>query len=102
VAIADFFNAPDIIELNLTEYSGGPGQQIKMKVTDDFKVKAVMVTIQNENGSIVEEGSAIQIANTAEWVYTTKATNDTLSGDKITIVASDNPDNLTTREAPLE
>jgi hypothetical protein len=97
VATADFMHAPDILEIDISEYNGQPGQHIKFKVTDDFKVKMATVLIQNPDGSVVEEGSAIQIANTADWVYTTRTTNTTVLGDKITITATDNPANVTTQ-----
>jgi hypothetical protein len=102
VAIADFFAAPDIIEIDVSSYTGQAGEQIKLKVTDDFKVKSVKVTIHNDDGSLVEEGSGMQIAGSADWVYTTKTLNSNLSGDKITITATDNPANLTTEEQILQ
>ena len=48
--------------------------------------------IENEDGSLVEEGLAID--NGAEWIYTATANNADLSGDKITVQATDNPANL--------
>jgi hypothetical protein len=101
VAIADFFNAPDILEIDVSGYTGQAGQQIKLKVTDDYKVKQVKVAIHNGDGSFLEEGPAVQVAGTADWVYTTKETNDNLAGDRITIEATDNPANLTRGEQAL-
>ncbi len=34
MAVADFFNAPDISEINLARYTGQPGSTISLKATD--------------------------------------------------------------------
>lgn len=93
VAVADLLNAPDIEEINLSGYEGNPGDVIKITATDDFGVVAVTVKIENADGSLVEEGSAVN--NGAEWIYTATASNPDLAGDKITVQATDNPANLT-------
>lgn len=98
VAIADFFKAPNIDNVDLSGYTGQAGQQIKITVTDNFEVIAVSVSIENEDGTLQEEGDANQQNNKLEWIYTTSTTNSSLSGDKITITARDNPANVTKKE----
>lgn len=93
VAVADLLNAPDIETLDLSGYTGKIGDVIKIIVLDDFAVKAVTVKIENADGSLVEEGSAVDSG--FEWVYTATVNNKDLSGDKITIKATDNPANVT-------
>lgn len=93
VAVADLLNAPDIEMIDLSKYSGNLGDVIKVMATDDFAVIGVHVKIENADGSLVEEGAAID--NGGEWVYTATASNPDLSGDKITVTALDNPANLT-------
>jgi hypothetical protein len=100
VAVADFFLAPDIQEIDVSAYYGQPGDVIKIKVTDDFKVQSVKVFIHNDDGSLVEQGDAKQ-EDTIQWIYTATAINTRLSGDKITITATDQPANLTTEELIL-
>jgi hypothetical protein len=102
VAFADFFRAPDILEIDLSAYNGQAGQPIRVKVTDDFKVKTVKIQIHNADGSLVEEGLALQTGDGPDWTYTTMAINASLSGDKITVMATDNPANLTTEELLME
>jgi thiol:disulfide interchange protein len=101
VAIADFFNAPDIREIDVSNYTGQIGSKIVVKVTDDFKVASVHVQINNNDSSLVEEGEAIAAANGLDWVYTTTTLNASLSGDKITVTASDLPGNDTIDEKTL-
>ena len=94
VAVADFFHAPDIHQIDISGYSGQPGGIIRIQVSDDFLVKSVKVTITNADGSLVEEGSAISDAVGYLWTYTATSTNDNLDGDKIEITASDLPGNV--------
>ena len=93
VAVADLLNAPDIEEINLSGYTGNIGDIIKIVATDDFGVVSVNVKIENADGSLVEQGAAVN--NGAEWIYTAAASNPDLAGDKITVTASDAPANLT-------
>ncbi len=93
VAVADFLSAPDIEEIDVSQYTGAVGSKIRVTVADDFKVKDVTVTIANPDGSLVESGPAVQQANLNEWLYTATVQNDTLAGDKITITAHDKPGN---------
>ncbi|QSB25382.1 hypothetical protein [Flavobacterium sp. CLA17] len=101
VAVADMLHAPKIEEINLSEYKGKKGDTISVKVTDDFKVVAVKVLIENADGTLVEEGNAKISANGLDWIYTATKENDDLTGDKITIQATDLPDNLTEKEQKL-
>lgn len=78
VAIADFFQAPDINKIDVSAYTGSPGQPIKVTVTDDFKVKAVRIAIHNEDGTLVEQGDAVMEANQLEWTYTSTVSNESI------------------------
>ena len=101
VAVADFFHAPDILEIDVSGYNGLADQMIRIKVVDDFKVKSVKLSILNEDGGLQEEGNAVKAANGQDWYYTATTTNAGVVGDKIIITATDNPDNLTTEDKTL-
>jgi hypothetical protein len=77
------------------------GSKISVNVTDDFKVTSVHVQINNSDGSLVEEGEAVQDANGITWVFTATQANASLTGDKIVVTATDNPGNDTTAEQTL-
>lgn len=98
VAVADFLCAPQIEEIDVSNYSGKAGNSIRIRATDDFKVIQVMVSIYNSGNTLVEEGYAIQDRNQVDWIYTTTADNTNIQGDKIVIKASDIPGNLTQKE----
>lgn len=101
VAVADFLQAPDIQEIDLSEYAGNIGDTIRVRVTDDFRVEAVKVSITNGDGSPVESGNAVQDPNGISWVYTATKKNASLDGDKITIQAFDHPGNKAEEERSL-
>lgn len=101
VAVADFFHAPNIDEINVSNYTGKIGDAIKVKATDDFKVAEVSVAIYNADGSEVEHGLAVQSANGVEWVYTATADNASLDSDKIIVSVSDLPGHLTAGEKQI-
>ena len=101
VAVADFFHAPDISAVDISGYIGQPGDVIRIEVTDDFVVKAVKVVISNTDGSLVEEGYAVQADTGYEWLYTANALNDSLTGDRIEIFASETPGNISEKTVEL-
>jgi hypothetical protein len=95
VAVADFFNAPDIETVDLSAYTGIIGDEIRIVASDDFAVKSVRVQISNADGSLVEEGYAVNnIGNL--WIYTATANNESLDGDRIAVSVSDMPGNIST------
>ncbi len=102
VAVADFFRAPDIEEVDLTAYAGQVGDVIRIKATDDFKVQQVSVRIENADASLIEEGQAVADPDGRFWIYTATAVNENLTGDKITVTATDRPQNVSRQEQVLE
>jgi len=97
VAVADFFHAPDIEEVDTTTYTGLVGSTIRVRATDDFKVAKVHVVIANTDGTLVEEADAVLQTNGIDWLFTAKKANASLAGDKITVTAYDNPHNSTVK-----
>ena len=101
VLVADYFHAPDIKEVNIEAYTGKVGDLISITATDDHAVKAVTVRIENGDGSLVEQGAAIQQADPNQWLYTATVRNTTLAGDKLTVTATDNPGHATAKTRTL-
>lgn len=98
IAVADFFHAPDIEEVDLENYLGNIGDTIRVRAIDDFKVVEVQVEIYNADGTLVEKGAAVQQANGLDWVYTATVKNDDLYSDKVVIKVSDMPGNISEQE----
>lgn len=101
VAVADFMRAPSIEKIDVSKYTGKIGSSITVNAVDDFKVAEVQVAIYNSDGSLVESGMAVQQANKADWMFTAKTDNNSLTGDKVVVKVSDKPGNLTEKESVL-
>ena len=101
VAVADFLHAPDIDEIDVVNYHGAAGDTIRARVTDDFKVVQVQVSIYNADGTLVAQGDAEQQDNQLDWVYTATAANESTEGDKIVVRASDKPGHIAEEEQVL-
>lgn len=100
LAFRDRFKAPVITAIDIGNYSGSPGDIIRIGAIDDFRVEKVQVTILNAAGSVVEEGPALAGPDET-WLYTAIITNTTPAGGKLIVQASDLPGNITTGEASL-
>jgi len=98
VAVADFFHAPEIEEIDIGEYTGAVGSKIRIRVFDDFKVQVVKVEIYNQDGSLVEQGQANNNTHPLDWFYTATVDNPQLAGDRIVIKAIDYPGNISEQE----
>lgn len=102
VAVADYFYAPDITEIDVTEYTGKKGSTIELTVTDDFKVSKVKVSVFNGDGTLIEETLAVQdAANENKWLFTATVDNASIEGDRIEIKAYDLPGNETVKSENL-
>lgn len=99
IAVADFMQVPDIHTIDLSNYAGQVGDTIGVRVTDNFKVTGAKLRIENADGSLVEETAAVRQPNGLE--FTATAANASLTGDKITVLATDKPGNLGTETRTL-
>jgi hypothetical protein len=100
IAVADFLNAPNIENVDLSAYTGTAGDEIHIIASDDFAVKSVHVSISNADGALIEEGYASQSVSNL-WIYVASQNNDNMTGDRIVITVSDIPGNITTEEKSL-
>jgi len=94
-------HAPQIDEIDLTQYGGQVGDTIRIRAVDDFKVAWVHVRISNTDGSVVEEGDALQQDNVLDWVYTATVLNESTAGDKILVQAGDKPGHVAESEQEI-
>ena len=101
VAFSDAFFAPKVLGMITTGYTGEMGQQIIVQAQDDFKVKAVKITIHNAANELIETGEAIENADGLNWVYTATQANANLAGTKIVAIATDLPGNEGSMETVL-
>ena len=91
VAMADWFHAPEVTEIDAEAWSGQAGQMIRIQAVDNVQVSQVNVVITDAENAVVEQGAAVR-AEGAWWAYTTTAT---VAGEvKIVVTARDLPGNI--------
>ncbi len=101
VAMADFFHAPHIHEVDLSSYTGQLGDLIRIVATDDFMVAQVSVSIIMANGNVIEQGEAVAHENTDDWIYTSTVEYLPAKGDFVRVSASDLPGNNVEKTVPI-
>ena len=91
VAIADWFHAPEIKEIDVTAWHGTAGEVIRILAVDDVQVTQVNVVITDGTGTVLEQGAAVQ-AEGAWWNYTVTVTS--ASASRIVVTARDLPGHI--------
>jgi hypothetical protein len=92
-AVADWFNKPEVLEIDITSWTGDPGQTIRVKAQDDTQVVKVHVQIMDVDGNIFEEGDAVQ-ADGLWWDYaTTSLVDRPVAANVVKATAHDLPGN---------
>lgn len=100
-AMQDALAGPVIHDVDFSAYHGQIGDKIRIIATDNHAVQRVTVRIQNPDGTLVEEGNAVQQPGGFEWHYTATVKNTSLPGDEIHISAFDRPGNAGTHDQTL-
>jgi hypothetical protein len=90
VAMADWFRAPEILEMNLEGWNGQAGEFIRIRAMDDVQVRAVHVAIKDGNDAVLEQGAAVRVEG-LWWEYTTTGAG----GEQVTANAEDLPGHTT-------
>jgi hypothetical protein len=90
VAVKDYYNKPTIEEIILNGFSGKIGDTIEIIAFDDFKVAQVTVQFVNEDGEILQSGTAKQQSE-LNWIFTLSANIQNVA--KIIATAKDLPGN---------
>ena len=92
MTIADYFNAPVIDEVDLTNYNMQPNSIIRIAARDDFGVASVHVTITTPQGAVLESGNAVETASgSGQWLYTTTTNVSAEPTVNVQVVATDLP-----------
>lgn len=74
IALADWFEAPKVLEINVDSWTGKIGQSIRVKARDNVMVARVSVVIRGADERVLEMGEATQSEpGSPWWSYTTKS-----------------------------
>jgi hypothetical protein len=99
LTVADFFNAPEIHEIDLSTYNGVIGDEIGITASDDFEVTGVQVSLTDGDGNPIENGAAVETpANSGNWIYNATAAVASGTTVRIAVTASDRPGGTGTGE----
>ena len=93
LAVGDFLHAPSVDEIDLTGFTGQPGETIVVRASDDFGVARVSVVIRAGDGTIVEQGPAA--FERGAWRYTTTVPAPVGQPVVVEVTASDRAGNKT-------
>lgn len=91
VAMADWFHAPEVQEIDVEGWTGEAGEVIRIKAVDDVQVTQVTVLITNNSGTVLEQGAAVNTGS-GWWTYTTQSSSAEAS--RIVASARDLPGNV--------
>ena len=95
IAMIDALQAPVVESIQADRYHGHAGDPIIVHAKDDFKVAAVVVSVYNPAGDLIEKGNAVLQENEEmNWLYISIEENTEYNGSKITAVANDLPGNM--------
>ena len=84
LAVADFFNAPSVSEIDLSGYGGKAGDRIVILAHDDFQVTGVTVMLADGAGNELESGAAVETpARSGRYQYS--ATTDVTPGTAVSV-----------------
>jgi hypothetical protein len=95
IAVIDAMQAPVVESIQGENYHGHIGNPIIVRATDDFKVAAVVVSVYNQAGNLIEGGNAILQDNEGmNWLYIAQRENTEYNGSTVKAVATDLPGNM--------
>jgi hypothetical protein len=95
-AVADYFGEPKVLDIDISNWTGQVGQEIRVRATDDTLVSRVhvMIRVSNATPTVLEEGDAIRSTTDGLlWVYTTKTAISMNPGTRLDVMAYDLPGN---------
>jgi hypothetical protein len=86
-AISDFMLKPKVDAIDVKGYRGLPGNEISISARNRYKFEAVIVTILNILGLVIESGPAVArpSSDNMEWDYVVKEINPSYSGSKVVV-----------------
>ena len=102
--ISNFLVKPKIDAIDLKGYKGLQGNMISISAWDKFKVEAVIVTILNILGHVIESGPAVArpLSGNMEWDYKATVMNTSYQGSSVVVRVVDLPGNVVQESVVLD
>jgi hypothetical protein len=94
LAVADWYAAPRVLEIDVDRWTGYAGETIRVKARDNVMVASVTVMIRDREGQMLEMGDAAPSkAGSPWWNYTTRSTVALTPFPSVQAIAFDLPGN---------
>jgi hypothetical protein len=94
LAVADWYGAPRVLEINVDRWTGEVGETIRVKTRDNVMVASILLVIRDAQGHILEMGNALQSEEgSAWWNYTTQSPVPLMPFPGVQAIACDLPGN---------
>jgi len=94
IAVADWYGAPRVLEIDIDHWRGNPGETIRVKARDNVMVARVLLVIRDSQGQVLEIGKAFQSeAGSLWWNYTTRSPVSLMPFPILQAIAFDLPGN---------
>ena len=98
LAVSDFMHSPNLVEIDLSEYTGRKGERIRVQAEEGVLGAAgVKIVIADRTKAVLEQGAAIQEKEGDWWSYTAQEELPLDQALWITATASDQPGNKTAK-----
>jgi hypothetical protein len=100
-AVADFLTKPWIDQIDAIDYTGHPGDKIRIIASDNIKVDSVSVSITDNAGAVLETSTCVFDGENMNWVYTASTTQAVIAGLKVVAIVRDMPGHVVERTLTL-
>ena len=100
-ALADFLTKPWVDQIDAIDYTGQPGDKIRIIASDNGKVDSVVVSISDNAGAVLETSACVFDGENMNWVYTATTTQAVIAGLKVSVVVRDLPGHVVERSLTL-
>lgn len=96
LAVTDYLKPPVIDSINLSGFSGNPGDKIVVDASDDFAITEVFVQIAGPTGNVYDQGPCTLDQKTGLYEFVTTVAVPSLTGVTVTARAIDIPGHAVT------
>ena len=89
VAVQEYMMKPEINDIDISGYKGRKGNMVLVKMRNDFRVAAAIITILSAQGIVIESGQAVRIPGSSTWVYKSRESNPSPEGGRVVVRVGD-------------
>ena len=99
VALKDFLNPPQVLDIDLMLFAAGAGRPVRIRACDDFEVVQVWLSIRTVDEGLIEEGAAVLDSVSGVWTYLTQTQLISHQSVVVSATAADRPAHTASKTA---